>query len=217
MTAYVALPRIGKNTRTVQRWLKSGKLPALPLAGSRYGVNPKDLEHLARPEHVSENGEGVLEIMQIHLSLEEKFEHLQLTVEDLRDQLSDAENKIERLQYRLDQILKETRENAPARKTTAARRTKKRKRLKRGEIYLSSLLPLDLVSLAAFAEQHGVPWSAVSKAIKDYELFVERGTWKDGWRSVKVAIDERGCATFYDLFHTHAAFTRCNACPHKWW
>jgi excisionase family DNA binding protein len=215
-TAEIAA-RIGKDKRTVQRWLKSGKLPSLPLAGSRYGVNRSDLEHLARPEHVSESGQIALEVMQIQYPLEEKFEHLQLTVDELKYRLHDAENKIERLQYRLDQILKETRENATTKKKAPARRTKKRTRLKRGEIYLDSILPLDLVSLSAFAEDHAIPWSAVTKAVKDYELFPERGIWKDGWRTVKVAIDERGRATFYDLFHTHAKFKRCDECPHKWW
>lgn len=120
------------------------------------------------------------------------------------------------MQYRLDHILKETRENTIAKKKAPARRTKKRKRLGRGEIYLDSILPLDLVSLSAFAESHAIPWSAVTRAIKDYKLFPERGTWKDGWRTVKVAIDERGRATFYDLFHTHAKFQRCDECQHKW-
>lgn len=76
--------------------------------------------------------------------------------------------------------------------------------MRRGEILLSSILPLDLTSLAAFAELHSIPWSAVTKAIKDYELFPERGNWRDGYRTVKVAIDERGCATFYEVFHGHA-------------
>ena len=47
---------IGCTERTVQRWIKSGKLPALPLANHRYGVNPSDLQHLALPEHGSRDG-----------------------------------------------------------------------------------------------------------------------------------------------------------------
>jgi predicted RNase H-like nuclease (RuvC/YqgF family) len=65
---------------------------------------------------VSESDEIALEVMQIQYPLEEKYEHLQLTVDDLMYGLHDAENKIERLQYRLDQILKETRENASTKK-----------------------------------------------------------------------------------------------------
>jgi excisionase family DNA binding protein len=217
-TAEIAA-RVGKTERTVQRWLKSGKLPALPLTGKRYGVNPKDLEHLKLPEHLTESGEIALDVMQIQYPLEERYEHLQFTIDDLTERLHDAEEKIERLQYRLDQILKEVRENASGKKKAPTRRkstTKKRNRLKLGDIYLDSILPLDLVSLTVFAEQHGVPWSAVTKAIKDYQLFPERGTWKDGWRTVKVAIDERGCKTFYELFHGRPGFTRCNACPHTW-
>ena len=164
---------------------------------------------------MSESGQIALEVMQIQYPLEEKYEHLQLTVDELMYRLHDAEIKIERLQYRLDQILTETRENATIKKKASTKRTKKRTRLKRGEIYLDSILPLDLVSLSAFAEDHAIPWSAVTKAVKDYELFPERGIWKDGWRTVKVAIDERGRATFYDLFHTHVKFKRCDECPHK--
>ncbi len=217
-TAQIAA-RVGKTERTVQRWLKSGKLPALPLTDKRYGVNPKDLEHLNLPEHLTEAGEIALEVMQIHYPLEEHYEQLQFTLDELMERLLDAEEKIERLQYRLDQILREVREHAVGKKNAPARRkntTKKRKRLKRGEVYLDSLLPLDLVSLTVFAEQHGVPWSVVTKAIKDYELFPERGTWKEGWRTVKVAIDERGCKTFYELFHGRPGFTRCTQCPHTW-
>jgi excisionase family DNA binding protein len=216
-TAEIAA-RVRKTERTVQRWLKSGKLPALPLTGKRYGVNPKDLEHLKLPEHLTESGEIALEVMQIQYPGEEKYEQLQYSIDDLTERLYDAERKIERLQYRLDQILKEVRENVAGKKAPARRTStkKKRKRLKLGDIYLDSILPLDLVSLSAFAEQHGVPWSAVTSAIKDYQLFPERGTWKDGWRTVKVAIDERGCETFYELFHGRPTFKRCDGCPHGW-
>jgi excisionase family DNA binding protein len=211
--------RVGKTERTVQRWIKSGKLPALPLASNRYGVNPEYLQHLKLPEHLTESGETALDVMQIRYPSEEKYEQLQYSIEDLTERLEDAETKIERLHYRLDQILKEVRENADTKKKAPARRTsttKKRKRLKVGEIYLDSILPLDLISLSVFAEQHGVPWSAETSAIKDYELFPERGTWKDGWRTVKVAIDERGCKTFYELFHGRPGFARCDGCPHGW-
>jgi len=71
-TAEIAA-RIGKERRTIQRWLKSGKLPALPLADNRYCVNRSDLEHLARPEHATESGKSTLEIMQIQYPLEEKL------------------------------------------------------------------------------------------------------------------------------------------------
>ena len=216
-TAEIAA-RIGCTERTVQRWIKSGKLPALPLANHRYAVNPSDLQHLALPEHVSETGEIVLEAMKLQVPLEEKLEDLRYTVDDLRERLHEAESKIERLSYRLDQILKATKDNAGSKKKSPTTgRKKKRPKLRRGEILLSSILPLDLTSLAAFAEVHGIPWSAVTKAIKDYELFPERGTWRDGYRTVKVAIDERGCATFYEVFHRHARFRECEECPHKWW
>lgn len=217
-TAQIA-SRVGKTERTVQRWIRSGKLPARPLADSRYGVNPQDLEHLRLPEHLSETGASVLEVMQLRYPSEEKYEQLQYGIDDLTERLEDAEKKIERLQYRLDQILKEVRQKDTGKKKAPARRTstkKKRQRLKLGDIYLDSILPLDLVSLTAFAEQHNVPWSAVTRAIKDYQLFPERGTWKDGWRTVKVAIDERGCETFYELFNTRPTFKRCDGCPHSW-
>jgi len=195
-TAEIAV-RMGCTERTVQRWIKAGKLPALPLAGHRYAVTPSDMKHLALPEHVSETGEIVLEAMKLQVPLEEKLEDLRYTVDDLRERLHEAESKIERLSYRLDQILKATKDNAGSKKkSTTTGRKKKRPKLRRGEILLSSILPLDLTSLAAFAELHGIPWSAVTKAIKDYELFPERGTWRDGYRTVKVAIDERGMRSF---------------------
>ena len=65
LTAAEIATRIGRTERTVQRWIKNGKLPALPLANHRYGVNPSDLQHLALPEHISETGEIVLEAMRL--------------------------------------------------------------------------------------------------------------------------------------------------------
>ena len=217
-TAQIAV-RVGKTERTVQRWIKNGKLPARPLADNRYGVNLADLEHLKLPAHLTEYGENALEVMQLRYPSEEKYEQLQYSIGDLTERLEDAEKKIERLQYRLDQILKEMRENAANKKKAPARRPspkKKRKRLKIGDIYLDSILPPDLVSLTAFAERHNVPWSMVTRAIKDYQLFPERGTWKDGWRTIKVAIDERERKTFYELFHGRPTFKRCDTCPHAW-
>jgi hypothetical protein len=217
-TAQIAA-RVGKTERTIQCWIRSGKLPARPLADSRYGVNQADLEHLRLPEHLSETGASVLEVMQLRYPSEEKYEQMQYSIGDLTERLEDAEKQIERLQYRFDQVLKEVRENATGKKRASTRRTsskKKRQRLKLGDIYLDSILPLDLESLTVFAEQHNVPWSAVTRAIKDDQLFPERGTWKDGWRTVKVAIDERERKTFYELFHERPAFKRCDGCPHNW-
>src|SRR5947209_12473231 len=93
-TAEIAA-RIGCTEGTVQRWIKSGKLPALPLANHRYAVNPSDLAHLALPEHVSETGEIVLEAMKLQVPLEEKLEDLRFTVDGLMERLHEAENKIE--------------------------------------------------------------------------------------------------------------------------
>jgi hypothetical protein len=56
----------------------------------------------------------------------------------------------------------------------------------------------------------------VRKAVEDGRLFVERGNWRDGYRRVKVAMDERGCAIFYELFHQHPKFHWCDECPHSW-
>lgn len=125
-TAQIAA-RVGKTERTVQRWIKSGRLPTLPLAGSKYGVNPQDLEHLKLPEHLTETGAIVLEVMQLRYPSEEKFEQLQYSIEDLTERLEDAEEKIERLQYRLTQILKEGRENAAGKKKAPTRRTSAKK------------------------------------------------------------------------------------------
>src|SRR5947208_8919874 len=153
LTAAEIAARIGRTERTVQRWIKNGKLPALPLANHRYGVNPSDLQHLALPEHISETGEIVLEAMRLQVPMEEKLSDLQLTVDDVRERLHEAESKIERLQYRLDQILKATKDNADGKKkSTTAGRKKNRPKLRKGEVVLSSILPLDLTSLTAFAQ-----------------------------------------------------------------
>ena len=170
-TAQIA-SRVGKTERTVQRWIKSGKLPARPLADNRYGVNPEDLKRLRLPEHLTESGAMVLEVMQLRYPSEEMYEQLQYSIGELTERLEDAEKKIEGLQYRLDRVLEEVRENANSKKRPSTRRTrtkKKRNRLKLDGVYLDSILPLDLMSLTEFAERHNVPWSVVTRAIKDYQ------------------------------------------------
>jgi excisionase family DNA binding protein len=83
-TAQIAA-RVGKTERTVQRWIKSGKLPARLLADNKYGVNPADLEHLTLPAHLTESGAMVLEVMQLRYPSEEKYEQLEYSIEELTE------------------------------------------------------------------------------------------------------------------------------------
>ena len=92
------------------------------------------------------------------------------------------------------------------RKATTTRRKKRDTR---------KLLPYDYTPWRAFARLHGIPESTVARAIKEQTLYVERGNWKSGGRTVTEAFDYYERELFYDHFHTHPKFESCEDCPHK--
>jgi hypothetical protein len=76
-------------------------------------------------------------------------------------------------------------------------------------------LPKQHVSLLAFARQHNIAEATVQTHM-DMGLFpVERGTWADTDGSeVMLALDEKGRAAFYHLYHSFPQFLSCSRCPH---
>lgn len=75
-------------------------------------------------------------------------------------------------------------------------------------------LPGDLVSYPQFAKLHNIGVSTVQKAIDTGRLAVIRGQWKQGRAIVQKALDARGRAEFYSLYHGNEHFTACDECPH---
>ena len=189
--------RTGVTKRTVQRWIASGQLAAEALRSNRYAVNEIDLVELARPDHATKTfqpraGQPSYE------ELYDKYIHLQFEVEDL-------DERVRSLEMRLDQVLaRPVRSNTL--RTPATRRKKRDTR---------KYLPWGYTPWRAFAKTHGIPHSAVLKAVKEGHLYVERGNWKHGGSSVKEAFDEYECQLFYNHFHLQPRFEPCDECPHR--
>lgn len=79
---------------------------------------------------------------------------------------------------------------------------------------LSSGLPGDLVSMAAFAVRHNIAETTAKKAAQTGRLPARQGHWKQGRAYVSWALDADGRRQFYALWGGRDNFTRCPACPH---
>jgi excisionase family DNA binding protein len=199
MTTAQMARQVGVTQRTVQRWIKSGELAAKTIRSGYYAINPLDLVELSLP--LRDNATP----KEKRLSYDELFDkyiEVRFDLEDLQHRLGHAEAAIERLNRRIAELSKP----GGQRKTTATRRKKRDTRRR---------LPYDYTPWRAFAKLHGIPESAVLKAIKEQHVYVERGEWIYGGRTVKEAFDYYECELFYNHFHTHPRFEACDDCPHK--
>jgi excisionase family DNA binding protein len=77
-------------------------------------------------------------------------------------------------------------------------------------------LPKRLVSLLAFARHHNVAEGKVQTHISIGLLPVKRGKWteRDG-TIVTLALDAKGRAAFYQIYHDVPPFMACKQCPHQ--
>lgn len=193
LTIQQVAQQTGKNEKTIRRWIQSGKLKA-EKHEDRYLIYQKDLPALTKA--VTPEWQAKKEQSDLHfriIMLEAAVEELQYTVQEQAQLIEDLR-----------------RQRAQARPSSTTKRKKKKKVTRRW-------LPDHLLSLSRFADEHGITPSMVSKAIRDRRLFPEHGLWKEGWKTVRAALDDQGCQTFYELFHEHAKFKPCHDCPHKWW
>ena len=76
-------------------------------------------------------------------------------------------------------------------------------------------LPKRFVSLSAFARLHNIAEATVQTHM-DMGLFsVERGNWMDtDGMEVALALNAKGRAAFYHLYHSFPQFLNCPHCPH---
>jgi len=187
--------RASVTQRTVQRWIKSGELQAKPIRGGYYAVNPLDLVELSLPLRADATPK------EKRLSYDELFDQyieVRFDLDDLQHRLGQAEDKIERLSRRIAGLTRD-------RKTTATRRKKRDTR---------RLLPYGYTPWRTFAREHGIPESAVLKAVREGHVYRESGNWVSGGRTVRQAFDAYECQLFYNHFHAHPRFKRCDDCPH---
>ena len=184
--------------RTVQRWLKSGKLHAEVLPHGKYRVTPFDLVELSLP--LTERAEATPKKRRLSYDeLHDTMIHLTIELEALDMRLEEAERKIAWLEKRRSSTKK-----AP---TSAKKRSR------------STTLPSDLVTWRSFARLHDIPERAVAKAIKEEVLWPERGYWKLKGVVVKEALDDGGRKQFVELFERFPTFRECDECPqsaHAW-
>lgn len=75
-------------------------------------------------------------------------------------------------------------------------------------------LPDGLVSVASFAEAHGIPPQTWRKALQVGRLPTVEGEWRVGRALTRHALDADGRATFYRLWGDRPTFRRCSDCPH---
>jgi excisionase family DNA binding protein len=148
--------RVGATQCTVQRWIKSGELPAKATRSSHYAINLLDLVELSLPLRADATPK---EKRLSYDELFEKFIEVQFDLDDLPHRLGQAEDKIERLNRRATELNRR-------RKATTTRCKKRETR---------RLLPYDYTPWRAFARLHGIPESTVAGAIKEQTLHVERG------------------------------------------
>ncbi|MHB8596696.1 MAG: helix-turn-helix domain-containing protein [Ktedonobacteraceae bacterium] len=188
--------RAGVTRRTVQRWIKNGELHATAIRSGYYAINPLDLVELSLPLRADTTPK------EKRLSYDELFDtviEVKFDLDDLQYRLGQAEDKIERLNRRIAELTRKP--------TTTTTRRKKRDTRK--------LLPYDYTPWRAFARLHGIPESTVERAIKEQTLYVERGNWKFGSRTITEAFDDYECELFYEHFRAHLKFKPCEDCPHK--
>jgi hypothetical protein len=76
-------------------------------------------------------------------------------------------------------------------------------------------LPGDLVTLESFCLAHGVAKQTAMKGRASGRLPVVQGDWKSGRALVRYALDARGRAVFWLLWHALPTFHECEHCPHK--
>ncbi len=185
--------------RTVQRWLKSGKLQAEVLPHGKYRVNPFDLVELSLP--LTERAAATPKKRRLSYDeLHDTMIHLTIELEALDMRLEEAEHKIAYLAKR--QSPTASTKKSP---TSAKKRTTKTR---------STTLPSDLVTWRSFARLHDIPERAVAKAIKEQTLWPEQGYWKVKGVVVKEALDYSGRKQFVELFERFPTFQECDDCPH---
>jgi len=185
--------------RTVQRWLKSGRLKAEVLPHGKYRVNPFDLVELSLP--LTERAAATPKKRRLSYDeLHDTMIHLTFELEALDIRLEKAERTIEQLKKQGASTSRTPPTSAKKKRTSKAR---------------STTLPSDLVTWRSFARLHDIPERSVAKAIKDDLLWPERGYWKVKGVVVKEALDYGGRKQFVELFERFPTFRECDECPHS--
>lgn len=178
VTIQQAAQLCGVSSKTIQRAIHAGTLPARYPQKNRCEIVVRDLEHI-RPGPVS--GQSPEPLAQRVATLEQRVQQLEQMVATLLDKPA----------------VRERQSGAKARGRT------------------TGPLPKQFVSLLAFARLHNIAESTVRTHMDMGLLPVERGVWTDADRTeVTLALDAKGKAAFYHLYHSFPQFLSCPSCSH---
>ena len=181
--------KLGVSERTVNRWIKDGRLQARLLKNHRYEVDSEHLLSLAVPEHSS--------------AVFDRLTTLEQTVTDLAAEVEQLRSALQTVTEQLAQLV-----------ATAPTRATPRQSREQAEGPMASQLPGGLVGAISFGKLHNVPETTIRKAISAGRLPTQKGEWKAGRAIIREALGQEGRAKFYELFSHNEHFLPCVDCPH---
>jgi hypothetical protein len=148
------------------------------------------------------------------LSVEQQYAELQERYLATCDQLLEwqlrAETAEARVKQEREQQAREAKPPLPVK--TSSSKTRQRKSAES----TTGPLPKHFVSLLAFADDHHVVQTKVRTHVDVELLPAKRGEWTDtSGTVVTMALDAKGRAAFYQLYHELPLFIVCSQCPHQ--
>ena len=125
--------------------------------------------------------------------------------ESLKSRVATLEQRVQALEQQVKQLLTRSARSGTARPSSGQKRER-----------TTGPLPVHLVSVLAFAQQHRIPEQKVLTHIEISLLPVHKGVWTDhDGQEVALAFDAKGRQTFHSsLYHESPWFTPCMRCPH---
>ena len=168
--------RLGVSERTVQRWIRSGKIKATLQANGYYLLDPADLDTLRIPTLPTTSASDFADILSRLETVEQRIGHLE-------DMLGTFQSQTPRTSGTMPQ--------APSASSPSQREVSETV----GE------LPDGLVGWRQFARLHEISESTIHKAIKSGRLPAIHGPWRVGKVLYGEALDENGRRRFHELYH----------------
>jgi len=122
----------------------------------------------------------------------------------MEQRVAALEQRIQQLEHLVEELL--TIPAAPKRQSRAKARER-----------TTGPLPKQFVPPQTFARHHNVAESKVLTHADTGLLPAKRGEWTDADGTVvKLALDAKGRAAFYQLYHGVPPFVGCKKCPHSY-
>lgn len=190
VTIQEAARRCGVSDKTIRRAIRAGILPARYPLPNRCEIAVSDLDTFM-PGHVQTATKQRL--------AEQVSGHVQAEMEH---RVAALEHRVQQLERLLTELLTKPPIPKPQNRARVRERT-------------TGPLPKQFVSLQTFARHHNVAESKVRTHADTGLLPVKHGEWTDANGTVvTLALDPKGRAAFYQLYHGVPPFLECKQCPH---